>query len=170
MAETKDDIDVENTSGGNSKLLIIIIAVLVLALAGLGAMFLLSDDKNDAEVTENTAAEASAKIKAQPIYFSVDAPLIINFAKQSNDAVRYLQVKLKVMARDQAVIDNFQLNLPAIQHEVLLLLFEQNYEELATTGTKALQEKVLNKINDVLKSQAGTGQLEAVYFTSFLMQ
>ncbi|MDF1589407.1 MAG: flagellar basal body-associated FliL family protein [Gammaproteobacteria bacterium] len=167
MAETKDDIEVAEKSGGNPKLLIIIIAVLVLALIGVGAMFLMGD--NNAE-PENETTETVAKPKAAPIYSSVEAPFIVNFSKQSNGAVRYLQVKLKVMARDQGVIDSFSLNLPAIQHELLLLLYDQNFDELNTVGTKALQEKVLAKINEILKTQGTNGQLEAVYFTSFLMQ
>ncbi|MDT8370529.1 MAG: flagellar basal body-associated FliL family protein [Gammaproteobacteria bacterium] len=167
MAETKDDIEVAEKSGGNSKLLIIIIAVLVLALVGVGAMFLMGD--NNAE-PENETTETAAKPRAAPIYSSVEAPFIVNFSKQSNGAVRYLQVKLKVMARDQAVIDSFTLNLPAIQHELLLLLYDQNYDDLNTVGAKALQEKVLAKINEILKNQDANGQLEAVYFTSFLMQ
>ncbi len=169
MAETKDDIDVAEKSGGNSKLLIIIIAVLVLALIGVGAMFLMGGD-SDETASEKTTAETAVKTKAAPIYFSVDTPFIVNFSKQSNGAVRYLQVKLKVMARDQSVINAFELNLPAIQNELLLLLFDQNFDELSTVGTKALQEKVLAKANEVLKAQATDGQLEAVYFTSFLMQ
>ena len=167
MAETKDDIEVAEKSGNNPKLLIIIIAVLVLALVGVGAMFLMGGDNAE---PENETTETAVKTKAAPIYFSVDAPFIINFSTQSNGAVRYLQVKLKVMARDQSVIDSFSLNLPAIQHELLLLLYDQNFDELNTVGTKALQEKVLAKINEILKTQGANGQLEAVYFTSFLMQ
>jgi len=169
MAEKKDDIDVAEKPTGNSKLLIIIIAVLVLALAGVGAMLLMGGD-NDQAASEQPVKENAVKTKAAPIYFSVDAPFIINFSEQSKGAVRYLQVKLKVMARDKAVIDAFQLNLPAIQHELLLLLYDQNYDELSTVGTKALQESVLAKINEILKADIGESQLEAVYFTSFLMQ
>lgn len=170
MAETKDDIEIVEQPNGKSKLLIIIIAVLILALAGVGAMFLMGDDTEEETAPENETTETTVKTKATPIYFSVDAPFIINFSNQSNGAVRYLQVKLKVMARDQSVIDSFSLNLPAIQHELLLLLYEQNYDELSTVGTKALQEKVLAKANEIIKTQGSTGQLEAVYFTSFLMQ
>lgn len=167
MAETKDDIDVAE-KGGNSKILIIIIAVLVLALGGVGAMLLMGGD--DAPAEQETAEASAPKVKAAPIYHAVEKPLIVNFAKQSGGAVRYLQVKLKVMARDQAVIDAFSLNLPAIQHELLLLLYAQDYDELNTTGTKELQNEVLSTINSLLESETGDKQLEAVYFTSFLMQ
>ncbi|RKZ77668.1 MAG: flagellar basal body protein FliL, partial [Gammaproteobacteria bacterium] len=94
---------------------------------------------------------------------------ITNFSDQSQGEVRYMQIKLKVMARDQQVIDAFKLHLPAIQHELLLLFHGQNYDEL-TAGTKELQKTTLNKINAVLKPEKLQNKIEAVYFTSFLMQ
>ena len=79
---------------------------------------------------------------------------------------------MKVMARDQQAIDDFVTHEPAIVHELLLLFFSQNYDDLNTTeGTRALQQATLNTINQQLKTLAGndTG-LEAVYFTSLVMQ
>ncbi len=85
--------------------------------------------------------------------------------------MRYLSVKLKVMARDQLVIDAFTLNVPAIQHELLMLLLGQKYDELSTPeGTKVLQQHTLTTINEVLKAEKTSGELESVYFTSLLMQ
>ncbi|MCK5642928.1 MAG: flagellar basal body-associated FliL family protein, partial [Gammaproteobacteria bacterium] len=50
------------------------------------------------------------------------------------------------------------------------LLYGQKYDDLNTNGTKALQIATLALINDVLKAEKVENQLEAVYFTSFLMQ
>ena len=169
--EQKDDIDVVEEKKDKSKLMIIIIAVLVVALIGVGAMmFLGGGDK--ASDTEETSGEAAPLVKQAPIYHAVETPFVVNFATQSNGAVRYLQVKLKVMARSQAVIDAFKLHDPAIQHELLLLFYGQNYDELNTSaGTKALQIASLATINEVLSSDSALdGQLEAVYFTSLIMQ
>ena len=166
MAETQDDIEVGEASGSKSKLLIIIIAVLVLALTGVGAMMFLGGE--DKAAVEN---EAAVTVKQTPIYYTLEKPLIVNFGEQSQGAVRYLSVKLKVMARDQLVIDAFTLNEPAIQHELLMLLLGQKYDELSTQeGTKALQQQTLITINEVLKAEKTSGELESVYFTSLLMQ
>lgn len=166
MAETQDDIEIIDAGGKKSKLVIIIIAVVVLVLAGVGAMMFLGGD-DEAEVTDETAVA----VKQAPIYYTIEKPLIVNFSEQSNGAARYLSVKLKVMARDQVVIDAFTLNEPAIQHELLMLFLSQKYDELNTPeGTKALQEKTLATINEVLKAENTPGELESVYFTSLLMQ
>jgi flagellar protein FliL len=166
MAETQDDIEIIDARGKKSKLVIIIIAVLVLVLVGVGAMMFLGGDDKPA-----VKDEAVVSVKQTPIYYSIEKPLIVNFSEQSKGAVRYLSVKLKVMARDQVVIDAFKLNEPAIQHELLMLLLGQKYDDLNTPeGTKALQQQTLATINEVLKAEKTPGELESVYFTSLLMQ
>ncbi|MCX4188699.1 flagellar basal body-associated FliL family protein [Methylophaga sp. OBS3] len=165
--EQKDDIEIKPAK--SKKKLVLIIAVIVLVLVGAGAAFFLmgDDTANDDATTESAEAP-----KAAPIYYEVSDPLIINFAQQSNNAVRYLQVKMKVMAREQQVIDAFALHEPAIIHELLLLFYSQNYDELSTTeGTRALQDATLTTINQQLTTLTGNvTQLEAVYFTSLVMQ
>jgi flagellar FliL protein len=169
MAEKIDDVDLSEEGGGKSKKMIIIIAVVVLALAGAGGWFFLAG--GDDEVAESEAAEDVTPVKQTPIYATVDKAFVVNFADQSNDEVRYLQIKLKVMARDQAVIDAFTLNTPAIQHELLMLFFDQKYDDLNTLeGKSALKEQSLSTINKVLKAEQTEGELEAVYFTSLIMQ
>ncbi|HSG92813.1 MAG TPA: flagellar basal body-associated FliL family protein [Methylotenera sp.] len=166
MAEQKDDIDI-NPGKSKKKLLLGIIILVILAVAGLAAAYFLSGDDNDAESTETAEAP-----KAAPIYYDVKDPFIVNFGKQSNDAVRYLQVKLKVMARNQQAIDDFVAHEPAIIHELLLLFFSQNYDDLNTSeGTRELQQATLKTINQQLATLADNQQgLEAVYFTSLVMQ
>lgn len=168
MAEKIDDIEVTEEGGGKSKLPLIIIAVAVLALMGGGAWFLLAG--GDKEETEE-AEEVTTPVKQTPIYATVEKAFVVNFAQQSKEAVRYLQIKLKVMARDQAVIDAFQLHTPAIQHQLLLLFFGQNYDALNTMeGKKALKAQTLTSINQILKAEQTKGEIEAVYFTSLIMQ
>jgi flagellar FliL protein len=167
MAETQDDIEIIDPSSKRSKLvIIIIIVILILALAGVAAVMLFGSEDNPA--VEN---EAAVIVKQTPIYYSLEKPLIVNFNEQSNGSVRYLSIKLKVMARDQQVIDAFKLNEPAIQHELLMLLLGQKYDELnLPEGIKTLQQQTLITINEVLKAEKTTGKLESVYFTSLLMQ
>jgi len=168
MAETKSDIDINDNETGKSKkkLIIIVIAVLVL-IAGAAAFFLMGDED---EATSQDAAEAQP-VKQAAIYHSVEKPFVINFAKQSGNRVKYLQIKLKVMARDPEAIEAFKLHLPAIQHELLMLFFSQNYDALNTKeGTQALRKDALMTINNLLTAEKETSLLKAVYFTSLIMQ
>ncbi len=172
MAEKIDDVDLSEEGGeGKSKKMIIIIAVVVLALAGAGGWFSLAGGDDEDAAAEGEAAEEVVLVKQTPIYATVEKAFVVNFADQSNDEVRYLQIKLKVMARDQAVIDAFTLNTPAVQHELLILFFNQKYDVLNTPeGRSTLKEQSLSTINKVLKAEQTEGELEAVYFTSLIMQ
>ena len=168
MAEEMDDIDIAEEGSGKSKKMLIIIAVVVLALIGGGAFFFLGGSDDASTEAEE---ETTAPVKQTPIYATVEKAFVVNFTKQSGDAVRYLQIKLKVMARDQAVIDAFELHTPAIQHQLLMLFFSQKYDVLNTTeGKKSLKESTLTTINEVLKAEHTEGGLESVYFTSLIMQ
>jgi flagellar FliL protein len=167
MAE--EDIEVVEEKKGNSKLLIIIIGVLVLVLIGLGAMMFLGGGDKPTEGEET--AEEVEPVKQKAIYQAVEKPFIVNFSDQSKGAVRYMQIKLKVMARSQDVIDAFILHEPAIKHELLLLFYSQNYDELNTNeGTQALRKAALATINEILKQDTADAGLENVYFTSLIMQ
>jgi flagellar FliL protein len=167
MAEQSDDIEVVEEKKGGSKLLIIIIAVLLLAVIGLAAMMFLGGD--DKEASPDAAPVET--VKQKPVYHTFEKPFIVNFSHQSNEAVRYLQVKIKVMARDDSVIEAVKLHEPAIKHELLLLFFGQNYDELNTSeGTQALRDATLAQINEILANDNLSNELEAVYFTSLIMQ
>jgi flagellar FliL protein len=133
---------------------------------GLGVFMLTGNDG------EEIAEQQSEPVKQAPVYYTIEEPFIVNFSEQSNGQVRYMQVKMKVMARSQAVIDAVKTHLPAIQHELLMLLYSQNYDGLLTSeGTQALQQACLETINRILQSETSLeNELEAVYFTSFLMQ
>jgi flagellar FliL protein len=168
MAEIQKDIELKQGMSKKTKIIMIVGIVVLLAVIGAGVYWWLSKDAApaDADATE-TAVQ-----KATPVYHEVAAPFIVNFSEQSNNQVRYLQIKMKVMARDQATISLFALHEPALVHELLMLFYSQNYDELSTTeGTQALQQASLETINNFLKQQDSsiTG-LEAVYFTSLVMQ
>jgi flagellar FliL protein len=167
MAETNDNTDNNATAGGKSKKMLIIIVAALLIIAG-GAAFFLMGGEDEAASQETTEAKP---IKQAAIYHTVEKPFVINFSEQSANRVKYMQVKLKVMARDQAAIDGFKLHMPAIQHELLMLFFSQNYDAMNTKeGTQALRKEALKTINDLLTAEKQAGLLEAVYFTSLIMQ
>ncbi|GAB4290761.1 MAG: flagellar basal body-associated FliL family protein [Methylophaga sp.] len=166
MAEKQDDIQVvEENNSKTIKLLLFIIAALLLAVIGLGAYMLTKGDKQQTVEQSETGSQS-------PVYYTIQEPFIVNFSEQSNGQVQYLQVKMEVMARSQAVIEQTKIHLPAIQHELLMLFYSQKYDGLLTSeGIQALQQACLQTINRILRSETPMeGELEAVYFSSFIMQ
>ena len=118
-----------------------------------------------------TWAEDEEPTSPQAIYYSIKDPFTINFLAQSKEKARYLQIKVTLMARDQAVIKSAELNLPMLQDALRSLFSEQSYDLVSSIkGRKALQAKSLKTIKTILKEETGKDNLDAVYFTSFILQ
>lgn len=168
MAEQQDeDLDLgEENSAGSKKKLIILVGGIVLLLAvglGVGLMFLGGDE----EATEEEEAVAEAPLPA--LYHPLDPVFVVNLPPGGK--AKMLQVGVQVMARDPALIDFIKHNDPMLRHN-LLSLFGNKKDSLLRDrkGKEKLQQEVFDTINGILQEQNGPGQIEAVFFTSFVMQ
>lgn len=105
------------------------------------------------------------------IYYAIEEPFTINFLNQSNKQVRYLQIKVTLKSTDQAAIDGAKQNLPMIQDALLDIFSDQSYEQaISVEGRIALQQQTLNTIKTLLKEEIDNDAIDAVYFTSFILQ
>ncbi len=105
------------------------------------------------------------------VYFNFPEPFTINFLNQSKKQVRYLQIKVSLMAHNPEIISSAELNLPMLEDSLRTLFSSQSFEEVTSTkGRKALQDNALKTINSILKEETGQDNLDAVYFTSFILQ
>nr|WP_305793010.1 flagellar basal body-associated FliL family protein [Sedimenticola hydrogenitrophicus] len=84
---------------------------------------------------------------------------------------KMLQIGVQVMARDPALIEFIKHNDPMVRHNLLSLFGNQQGAVLRDRkGKEKLQADVFRTINQILKDQKGPGEIEAVFFTSFVMQ
>lgn len=115
----------------------------------------------------NLAAAESEK--AEAIYVPIEPAFTVNF--HSGETLRFLQVGVDLMTRAPAVEEAIKHHLPAIRNELVLLFSAQTAADLATSGGKeALRRDALLSVQDILLSETGEHGVEAVYFTSFVMQ
>ncbi len=187
QAETKK-------KGSKLKLIILIVAgVLLLGGATAGVYFsglipafsahpageedMTSADSADSKDTGKKGDKAKGKNngkkkKSEPqltLYLPLDPPFVVNFQEQGQ--LRFLQVTMEVMARDQEVIDAVKLHLPVIRNNLTLMLSSETLEHLASRdGKEKIRTDTLAEIQKILKEQTGKPGVEAVYFTSFVMQ
>ncbi|MFW5451101.1 MAG: flagellar basal body-associated protein FliL [Methylophagaceae bacterium] len=107
----------------------------------------------------------------QALYYKFPEPITINFQRQSKKEMRLLQVKIALMSYDQDIIDNASRNLPMLHDSLRTLFTEQTMESVSTvTGRKEIQSTALSTLKTIFKEETGKDSLEAVYFTSFIMQ
>jgi flagellar FliL protein len=147
--------------------LIIGIAAAVLVV-GLGAALALTHIFGHSAAKHSKAA--AHKPSGPPIYLALDPSFVVNF--QADQVVRFLQVSVEVMSRDQKSLDLLKANDPVVRNDLLILLGDQKYATLATpAGKEQLRADALAVIRKDLAQAGGDPKtLEAVYFTSFVMQ
>ncbi len=173
--EKKDAAPAEN-KGGAMKLIIIINAVVVVVLIGVVvAMFMLKggDEKKDSEVLaeESSATEGagSANASKTPIYIPLNPPFVVNLENQ--EQVSFLQVEMEVMTYDPKVDEAMKVHASRIRSELLLLLGSKQYHEISNVeGKRKLSQEAIAEIQKILQETGTTGTVQALYFTSFVMQ
>ncbi|MGH8299782.1 MAG: flagellar basal body-associated FliL family protein [Steroidobacteraceae bacterium] len=145
--------------------LIIIIGAAVLVI-GLGAALMLTHGRSAA----GQKAAATHEPAGPPLYLALDPPFVVNF--QADQIVRFLQLSVEVMSRDQKTLDLLKANDPVLRNDLLMLFGNQKYSSIATpAGKEQLRTDALAVIRkDLAQTGGDPKRVEAVYFTSFVMQ
>lgn len=152
-----------------SRKLIYIIAVLLLAGAGGGGFWYFTQAAASHGAHDKAAADAAPKGKAPAIYLSLTPAFVVNL--EDTEALRYMQVDLEIMTRNPKAIEDAKAHMPRIRNSLLLLFGQQHALDLATRqGKESLQAKALAEIQRVLTEETGSPGIEAVYFSSFVIQ
>jgi flagellar protein FliL len=147
------------------RMLLIIIgaAVALLAVVG-GVIWWLHGSAS------HPAAAPKAAPAGPPVYLALDPPFVVNF--DSGESVRFLQITVQLMSRDPATIELLKANDPVVRNDLLLLFGNQKYAVLSTReGKESLRTQALESVRRVIGGAGGHPErVEAVYFTSFVMQ
>src|SRR4051812_21424877 len=169
-AEELDGIEGEEGAGapkgaGRKRLIIALASLLLLAGGGFTAWKMMSG-KPDAK----GAAKKEEVEKLPPRYITLDPPFVVNFEAEA--MVRFLQVTVGVMTRDTAVELIVKENDPRVRNDLLMILSNQTYATVSTLeGKEALRTRCLEAIRSIVKEMGGDPKkIEALYFTSFVMQ
>lgn len=157
-------------ASGSSKLPWVIVTLLLLGGGAGGAWYALRPATAPANAAPAAATEAPAQSKAAPIYYKFDPPFVVNFGGEGS--TRYLQVTVEAMSRDAPVLDALKNNEPAVRNDLLMLFSSQDSAVLMSAeGKEKLRAATLAAIRKVLDAEGADGkQVEAVYFTSFVIQ
>jgi flagellar FliL protein len=154
---------------GKGKLFILLTVLLLILVGGGAAAYftLAGDNTKDKKAAD---ADEAAHPKGPALYVALDPPFVVNF--EAEQLVRFLQVTVQVMSRDPATVDLIKANDPVVRNDLLLLLGNQHYDTISSReGKEKLRGLALEAVRKVVVNAGGKGELvEAVYFTSFVMQ
>jgi flagellar FliL protein len=163
--EIEEGAEAVPEKGGKKRLIISVVLLLVLAGGGFAAFKLLGGKADPKK------KEVAAKHEQLPArYVTLDPPFVVNFEAEST--VRFLQITIGVMTRDEKVEHMIKENDPRIRNDLLLILGGQNYETVSKLeGKEELRRRCLEAVRAVVTDSGGEGpKVEALYFTSFVMQ
>lgn len=154
----------KSAGGGRSTILILALAlVLVSAVCGY-ALYTL---RGQAGAGQAHAAEV--KEKKPELYLPLDPAFVVNF--KNAESLSYLQVGVTLMSHDPLVIQAAKDADPVIRNALLILFSSQDYTELSdTAGKQKLQAKALAAVQKIVADRIGRPGIDALYFTSFVMQ
>jgi len=174
MADAKTKEPQSGGSGKGMKILVGVMALLLLVAVG-AVSYLLGHRSAPAAAT--AAAGESAKASEsedgakghEPVYLALDPPFVVNF--QSESATRFLQVGVQLMARDQRALDAAKASEPAVRNALVMLFSSQDAKTLISRdGKEKLRADALTELQKIVSERTKGAALEAVYFTSFVMQ
>ena len=181
MAEAKTK---EPQAGGSGKgMKILVGAMALLLMVAIGAVSYLLGHRSAPAATAESAsgdhaadkadasAESSAESKGghEALYLALDPPFVVNF--QSDTAARFLQVGVQLMAHDQKALDAAKASEPAVRNALVMLFSSQDAKTLISReGKEKLRSDALDEIKKIVAERTKGATLDAVYFTSFVMQ
>lgn len=127
-----------------------------------------ADGHGEAAAAGHEGAAEDGK-KGAANYLPLSPAFVVNI--NEGDASHFLQVEVELAARSPAVVEALKLHNAQIRNALLMLLGAQTSADVASReGKEALQKKVLDEIQRILTKETGKPGVEAVYFTSFVMQ
>lgn len=104
-----------------------------------------------------------------PLYTRINPSLVVSYP--SGSTVRFLQVTLEAMARDQAAVEAFELHSPRVRNDLLLLFAGKSLDELATRdGQEKVRKEALKAVQDIIAKESPGPNIEDLYFTSYVVQ
>lgn len=160
-------------AGRGPMLLVLAAAMIAAAMASGATWFLTGRHAAAKEGGAESAAAPGEGDKAKPeqpaLYLELTPAFVVNMADE--DAQRFLQVEVQLMARDPKVVDAAKSNMPRIRNALMLLFGQQHSRDIGTRAAKeALQKQALDEVNKALAAEHAPAGVDALYFTSLVMQ
>jgi flagellar FliL protein len=174
MAQTKDAVEDGGSASSKKARLMMVAVVLVALLAGGGgvaAIFMFAGG-GEAQVGDAPAAPA---VKAKAIYTKIRTlegqPMFIVTLGSEDGKRHFLQTHVEAKSREQEVADALTLHMPRVVGLLNALFSTQRFEPLQTQdGKLQLRSEALLVVQNFMQEKVGRPGVEALLFTSFVMQ
>jgi len=168
MAEENQEAAEEAAAGdSNKKMIFIIVGALLLIGGSIGGTLLIVGGGDDSAAGEVEAEVAPSR--DDPSYIDLKPAFTVNLAPE--DSVGFLQISMQVLTFNDEVAKDLEKHKPLIRNNLLVLFGQQKSVELrAPEGKEQLQKSALEAVQTVVNEHGSGGEVDNVFFTSFVMQ
>ncbi|MDJ0667206.1 MAG: flagellar basal body-associated FliL family protein [Desulfobacterales bacterium] len=153
----------------NKTLVIVIIAVAVLLIGGVGGGFYMIWNKLadlDARIQSEEVAdeEDEEQAAAMGALFPLDT-FIVNLADEKSK--RYLKVTMQIELKEGEPLELLEKRLVQVRDIILMILPTKRFQEIRSAdGKTLLRQEIMSRLNDLFKKEA----VHNIYFTEFVVQ
>ncbi len=155
----------DGKQAGRRSPLKIAVVLVVLAVLGAGGYFWQSR-KPAAATTEKATATDAGKPE---LYLALEPAFVVTF--RDGDALRYLQVGVTLMAHDPKALTVAKEADPVVRDGLVALFSSQEFEVISEpAGREKLQVDALATVRKIVQKRLGEPGIDALYFTSFVIQ
>lgn len=117
-----------------------------------------ADDEEGEEVSKTSA------------YVSLGGPMVLNLSND-NKRLTFLQLKADILVEDSDSEAVIKTHVPAIRHELIVLLSEQNAHDMkSSTKREEIRKIASTQIQALIADLTGIKDASDVLFSSFLVQ
>lgn len=171
MAEDKQQAEADTETeapagGGKKKLIFIVLGALLLVGGSIGGTLMIVGGGDDAE---GEVEEVVEEARDDPSYIDLKPAFTVNLAPE--DPVGFLQISMQVLTFSDDVAEDLEKHKPLIRNNLLVLFGAQKSADLrAPEGKEKLQTSALETVQSVINEKGSGGEVDNVFFTSFVMQ
>ncbi len=117
------------------------------------------------------AADEEPAVEKKPAYVSLGQPMVLNLTTGAR-RLSFLQIEADVLVANDDAKDVVETHIPAIRHQLVLLLSEQKAIDMKTpTKREALRVQATEDVRSILEQLSGTKEgVEEVLFSTVLVQ
>ena len=114
--------------------------------------------------------EAAPK-KKEPAYVSLGKPMVLNLTGGKRRRLTFLQVAADVLVKDDEAKAVVEQHIPAIRHQLILMLSEQKADDLKSPATREkIRQQLTNQVRDMIEEMTDNNDIDEILFTTFLVQ
>ncbi len=118
-----------------------------------------------------SAADEESAPEKKPAYVSLGQPMVLNLTTGAR-RLSFLQIEADVLVANDDAKDVVETHIPAIRHQLVLLLSEQKAMDMKTpTKREALRQQATQDVRNIIAELNGSDDgIEEVLFSTVLVQ